>query len=247
MILSGISARYDPEIVGFNLISAGTWFADLRVMRGLCALLFVGLFFLNACGSFALTQTPRNNNQSNSPSSPGPLVDGGNSEPGGDLCDFPGVDTNANGIPDCEEFYFRMTGVIESSPTSRRLLVRITSGPSPYEIVGFQAMMAFDRSRLQFVSMSAPAESPLQSALGPSVDPVAGTLALGFVQPTLDGQGYVATTPIADMVFDVSADVVLPSATPLIWFQPLGSINTIGMYYSNTNPVSLAPILFNLE
>jgi hypothetical protein len=140
-----------------------------------------------------------------------------------------------------------MTGVVESSPTVRRLLVRITSGPSLFEIAGFQTSMAFDASRLQFVSMSAPTESPLQSALGPVVDPVAGTLVVGFVNELNDWSGYLNSTPIVDLVFDVTADVSLPSASPLLWFQPLGTIGTIAMYYSSTGPVAIMPILLDLE
>jgi len=156
-----------------------------------------------------------------------------------ELCD--GIDNDCNALLDeqCRELALSMGLPQGTMQPGAALVVRVSASVDSHQIVpliGLQASMRFDATRLVFIDSVPIDGAPLPLEIAQVADPSAGTLryALGVMPP---GAGVLGSTGLFDLHFEVRPDADLcPDSTTLVWFDSAPSMPT--MFVANdTLPV----------
>jgi predicted outer membrane repeat protein len=167
----------------------------------------------------------------------------GKQAPGVCGCATLDTDANSSGTPDCADVTLAMTPLSTHIGPTGTLTVRVSMGASAiYSISGAGLSVAFDATKLQFVSATPVAGGPFSAGSVVSSDNAAGAL-----RYTLSlGSSQTATQSAANLVDIAFSPVSGAEACGPAGLVSFGTVSSVGTSLSYSGGGSQSPVVSNL-
>jgi uncharacterized delta-60 repeat protein len=170
-------------------------------------------------------------------------TNGNKQAPGVCGCDAADTDANSSGTADCADVSLAMSALSTHIGPSGTLTVRVSMGASAiYPISGAGLSVAFDATKLQFVSATSVAGGPFSVGTVVSSDNTAGTLRYTLAL----GSGQSATQSAANLVDIAFSPVAGAEACGVTGLVSFGTVNSATTSLSYSVGGSQNPVVSNL-